>query len=261
MDIYTQFSSLLTIFFWICSFCTSIDFDGSSRTYAKFSSWVPCHNGSVSFEFKTQNPNALLLYTDSGGTADYYQLKLVNGRMYLQFRFNSNKNPSMLSAGQNLNDNNWHMVDIIRDGRFTTLKVDDVSYTRENKMYNPETADIQTSNQNYVFIGGLPIDYNEKLSELPLASVTFEPHLKGSVQNLFFSNCGKALSAPDMIDSEGIVWKNDRCLQNSPCQNNGICVNRDNGVQCDCSWTDYVGEFCNIGNLSFNFLLPLNIYK
>lgn len=254
MDFYTQLSSLLALLFGLCSFCLSIDFDGSSSSYAKYSSWVPCNNGTVSFEFKTQNPNSLLLYTDSGGTADYYQLKLVNGEMYLQFKFKSNKNPGMLSAGHNLNDNKWHMVDIIRDGRYTTLKVDDVSYTRENIKHNPNSWDTQTSRENYVFIGGLPIDYNVKLSELALPSVVFEPHFQGSVQNIFFSNCGKALSAPDMIDSEGIVLKNDKCLQDSPCQNNGICVNHENGVKCDCSWTDFVGEFCHIGKYIFPFI-------
>ena len=247
MDVYTNLSLLLTVLLGFFSFCLSFDFDGSARTYAKYSSWVPCTNGSVSFQFKTQNPNSLLLYTDSGGTADYYQLKLVNGRMYLQFKFKSNKNPGMLSAGQNLNDNKWHMVDIIRDGSLTTLKVDDVAYTRQNKMYNPDPSHSQTSTDNYVFIGGLPLEYNVKLSELALPSVIFEPHFKGSLQNLFFSNCGKALSAPDMLESEGIVLDNDRCLQESPCQNQGICVNRENGIQCDCSWTEFTGEFCHIG--------------
>ena len=245
MDIYAHFSSLLTLLLGIISFCLPFDFEGSSTSYAKFSSWVPCHNGTVSFEFKTQLPNSLLLYTDSGGTGDYYQLKLVNGKMHLRFKLN--KSSSMLSAGQNLNDNYWHTVDIMRDGRFTTLKVDDISYTRENKMYNPELVKLQTSSQDYVFIGGLPIEYNEKLSELALPAVTFEPRLKGSVQNLFFSNCGKTLSRPDMIDHQGIILENDRCLKNNPCQNNGICVNRNNGVQCDCSWTDFIGEFCAIG--------------
>ena len=245
MEFYSHLSSLITLFLGIISLCLPFDFEGSSTSYAKFSSWVPCHNGTVSFEFKTQLPNSLLLYTDSGGTGDYFQLKLVNGKMHLRYKLS--KNSAMLSAGQNLNDNNWHTVDIMREEKYTTLKVDDISYTRENMMYNPDSLNLETSSQNYVFIGGLPIEYNEKLSELALASVTFEPRLKGSVQNLFFSNCGKALSAPDMIDYQGIILETDRCLKNNPCQNDGICVNRNNGVQCDCSWTNYIGEFCSIG--------------
>lgn len=249
---------LIRYFYWfvilslnLIAFCYSFNFDGSSSSFSKFESWVPCHNGTITFEFKTHSSSALLFYTDGGRkTPDYFELKLINGIMHLTFMLNNERN--MLSAGQNLNNNEWHSVDLIRDGRLTTLKVDEFSYTREDKNYSPEYVTFGDSNENYVFIGGLPLDYNQKLSELAHPQVVFEPRLQGSVRNLFYSNCGKAMTTPQMLDSEGLIVESDKCMNNNPCMNNGICVMRDHGVQCDCSGTSFTGEHCQIGKKCCN---------
>lgn len=233
--------------------CSTFTFEGSSTSYGKFSSWVPCHNGTISFEFKTSSANALLLYTDSGNkqvSNDYFELKLINGIVHLVFKLNKGTN-MMSSAKDNLNDDKWHMVDIIRARRLTTLKVDGVAITVENTNYQDDHVTFGDSPESFVYIGGLPAEFNYRLEKLAHSQANFEPRLRGSIRNLFFSNCGKALVAPTLKESEGIIFDTDKCMENNPCQNNGICIMRDEGVQCDCMATDYEGEFCQIGKSHF----------
>ena len=240
--------SLLNLF----AVCSSLTFEGSSTSYAKFSSWVPCHNGSISFEFKTSIPDSLLLYTDSGNkkiSDDYFELKLINGIMHLVFKINQERN-MIHSAKDDLNDNNWHMVDLIREGRLTTLRVDGVARTVEDKFYQTDHVTFGDSPDSFVYIGGLPVNFNHRLEKLAHAQANFEQHLRGSIRNLFYSNCGKALVTPQLLMSEGTISDTDKCMENNPCQNNGICIMRDKGVQCDCSWTDFHGDFCEQGETS-----------
>ncbi len=51
---------------------------GASNNYAQYMPWFPCLDGSLIFEFKTHEPNGLLLYTQSL-PYKYIQLSLVEG--------------------------------------------------------------------------------------------------------------------------------------------------------------------------------------
>ena len=42
--------------------------EGSATSYAQFRKWNAGLNGTLEFEFKTEQGNGLLLYTDDGGT-------------------------------------------------------------------------------------------------------------------------------------------------------------------------------------------------
>ena len=234
----------LTLFGLVKS-CQTLTFEGSRTTYGKFTPWIPCHNGSVTLDFKTTQANTLIFYTHYEETKDYFELDLVDGIMQLHFKIQGKRD--RLSAGSNLNDDKWHTVKIMRDGRLTILTVDQITYTREYKAYDPEKELVYTSKENFVYIGGLPMSFNDRLSELPLTQVLFHQRLRGSVRNLFYSNCGQALVAGEMLDSDGIIFEEDECMHTNPCKHGGICVMRDSGVQCDCSWTDYTGEFCEEG--------------
>jgi len=239
----------LLILMTIVNVCDSFQFEGSSLSFAKFSSWTPCHNGTLEFEFKTEISNALMFYTDSGNKQfndDYFELRLVDGIMHLRYKLN--KERGMISSVMgNLNNNEWHSVKLMRSGRQTTLVVDEHTLTKENVNFDSQHKTFGETSDNFVFIGGLPIDYNTQLEKLAHSQVVFEPRLRGHVRNLFYSNCGKAMVSPDLLDSQGLVLGDDRCLRDNPCLHGGICVVRDNGVQCDCSFTDFIGENCEIG--------------
>lgn len=228
--------------------CTSFNFDGSSKSYGKFEPWIPCNNGSVSFEFKTESSSALLMYTGGSGTIkDYFMLQLINGVMHLSYSLNKEHNMLTVNTGKELINNEWHSVELVRDGRLTTLKVDQMEYRRKLDNYDLTYAIFGNSRDNFVFIGGLPLEYSQKLSDIALPKAVFVPRLRGSVRNIFYNNCGKSKLTAKLLDSEGIILDDNECMKNNPCKNEGICVTRNHGVQCDCTYTDFSGEFCEIG--------------
>ena len=62
--------------------------EGSQTSYAQYRQW---HGGgancSLELEFRTSQPDGLLLYTDNRDLREYMQLKLVNGGVNLRFNW------------------------------------------------------------------------------------------------------------------------------------------------------------------------------
>ena len=60
--------------------------DGTSDSYVQYPRWQACLNGSIGFEFKSDDPDGLLFYTDDGGRYDFFELRLEKGKMMLRFK-------------------------------------------------------------------------------------------------------------------------------------------------------------------------------
>lgn len=76
IDVRMRSSVVLTVFF--SGICSGFLLDGSTNSYSQFRKWGGGTNGTLEFEFKTDQPNGLLLYTDDGGTYDFFEIKLVS---------------------------------------------------------------------------------------------------------------------------------------------------------------------------------------
>ncbi|KAJ8963144.1 hypothetical protein NQ318_018609 [Aromia moschata] len=142
------------------SVCLAYGFllDGSTNSYSQFRKWGGGTNGSLEFEFKTDQPNGLLLYTDDGGTYDFFEIKLVEGA--LRLRYNLGGGAQIITVGRDLNDGHWHKVHVQRHEDRTILTVDGVSQMRTSR--------------------------GEGLTLLALPSVIFEPRFVGAVRNLIY---------------------------------------------------------------------------
>lgn len=64
----------------------------------------------MEFEFKTEQPNGLVLYTDDGGTFDFFEIKLVEGAVRL--RYNLGGGANIITVGRDLHDGHWHKVQV-----------------------------------------------------------------------------------------------------------------------------------------------------
>lgn len=84
--------------------------DGSTNSFAQFRKWYTSLNGSLELEFKTEQPNGLVLYTDDGGTYDFFELKLVEGA--LRLRYNLGGGAQIITVGRDLHDGHWHKVQV-----------------------------------------------------------------------------------------------------------------------------------------------------
>lgn len=90
--------------------CHAFQLDGSQNSFAQFRKWYTGLNGSLELEFKTEQPNGLVLYTDDGGTYDFFELKLVEGA--LRLRYNLGGGAHIITVGRELHDAHWHKVQV-----------------------------------------------------------------------------------------------------------------------------------------------------
>lgn len=90
--------------------CCGFILDGTQNSYAQFRKWYTGLNGTLELEFKTEQPNGLVLYTDDGGTYDFFELKLVEGA--LRLRYNLGGGAQIITVGRDLHDGHWHKVQV-----------------------------------------------------------------------------------------------------------------------------------------------------
>lgn len=90
--------------------CCGFVLDGTQNSYAQFRKWYSGLNGTLELELKTEQPNGLVLYTDDGGTYDFFELKLVEGS--LRLRYNLGGGAQIITVGRDLHDSHWHKVQV-----------------------------------------------------------------------------------------------------------------------------------------------------
>jgi hypothetical protein len=101
---------LILCFVFKLNLCYGFILDGSQNSFAQYRKWYTGLNGSLELEFKTEQPNGLVLYTDDGGTYDFFELKLVEGA--LRLRYNLGGGAQIITVGRDLHDSHWHKVQV-----------------------------------------------------------------------------------------------------------------------------------------------------
>ncbi|KAL4134816.1 hypothetical protein QTP88_006525 [Uroleucon formosanum] len=240
-------------------------------TYGQFRKWNAGVNGTLEMEFKTRSPNGLLMYTDDGGTYDFFELKMVEGTMRL--RYNLGAGAQILMAGHDLYDGRWHRVAIERRGRVTALTVDNATSAAASA--GKELQFGRLASNSAVYVGGMPGWYNGRLTRLALPSVIFEPRFSGAVRNIVYTDdsypyprrqtaitdparqpkctgtrCRRTLNRDKKTKvTNGHhrgVGNSDACEKNDPCQHGGICISTDDGPKCQCRDKNFEGAYCEI---------------
>lgn len=91
--------------------------------YAWFPALAMCDNSHISLEFLTGRPEGLLLYNgpitppeeDGIVVSDFIAIELENGRPRLLIDFGSGTLELKVNTKNNLNDGNWHQIDVFWD--------------------------------------------------------------------------------------------------------------------------------------------------
>ncbi|XP_034137713.1 neurexin-1 isoform X5 [Drosophila guanche] len=238
--------------------------DGSQSSFYTFRKWYTGLNGTLELEFKTEQPNGLVLYTDDGGTYDFFELKLVEGA--LRLRYNLGGGAQIITVGRELHDGHWHKVQVLRNDDQTSLIVDGVSQQRSTK--GKEFQFGKFASNSDVYVGGMPNWYSSKLALLALPSVIFEPRFRGAIRNLVYADqpggstrrqeikqprdikCGDVPCDHGELPARerplrGVRGNTtDACERNDPCQHGGICISTDSGPICECRNLEYDGQYC-----------------
>lgn len=203
--------------------------------FARFPKWNACVNASISFDFKTERSDALLMYTDDNGaniTNNFFLIALESGAVSLTYKIDDKMDGSVnIKVGSRLNDNRWHSVKLQRNRLETILTVDDASDSKISLGEDIHFAYIPENND--VFFGGLPTDnFDTKLRNLALPSAMFKNVFRGEIRNVLYVNCTCKPVRGEMIENRYVDNRQpEACEVRNPCGED-LCITSDRGSQC-----------------------------
>ncbi|XP_068602847.1 contactin-associated protein-like 5 [Brachionichthys hirsutus] len=188
---------------------------------------------SVRFQFRTWNPDGLLLSVQLNPEPQRLELQISSSRLYLTLH-TSRRQKSDVSAGHRVNDGLWHSVSLDARNLQISLSVDGET---------PSTIELweQLDSRGSFYFGGCPT----KDCRLPavafqgcvrLVLINRQPMNLSHVQQGLLGNYNEL-----RFDTCSI---RDRCLPNL-CEHGGRCSQMWSSFSCDCSGTGYSGATCH----------------
>eukprot|EP00794_Sanderia_malayensis_P004633 gene4633-5240_t len=249
-------TSILLISSMILDRCNSITLLSRSSSYAVYPPWPANVTGRLEFRFKTSNPNSLLLYIEEENNEkdrddkSYLQVSLQQGAIKLEVQMGGTDFWSKKHRvfGLDLNDLEWHSVEIKRKRRSTTLKIDQWSFN----IINTGMASTLPINSS-VYVGGLPNQLRRKVVN---GRVFYTPRFVGCIDDLAYSVGDKPVKPYHVIRAEKVTRDCvDACKthKNRNCANGGKCKNRFSTIVCDCLGTGFEGRNCTTPSPSAYF--------
>ncbi|XP_035535212.1 neurexin-3b isoform X2 [Morone saxatilis] len=224
-------------------------------SYLALPKWNTKRVGSISFDFRTSEPNGLILFThgkpqdrrDSKGQknnkVDFFAVELLDGGLYLLLDMGSGT-IKVKATQAKVNDGAWHHVDIQRDGRSGIISV--------NSRRTPFTA----SGENEIldlegdlYLGGLPDNRAGLVLPTELWTAMLNYGYVGCVRDLFID--GRSKDIRQIAQSQNMTGIKSSCSKvtgkqcdSSPCKNNGACKEGWNRFVCDCTGTGFWDSTC-----------------
>ncbi|XP_012517535.1 PREDICTED: contactin-associated protein-like 2 [Propithecus coquereli] len=196
---------------------------------------------SVSFQFRTWNPNGLLVFSHFADNLGNVEIDLTESKVGVHINITQTKMSQIdISSGSGLNDGQWHEVRFLAKENFAILTIDgdEASAVRTNSPLQVKTG------EKYFFGGFLNQMNNSSHSVL-------QPSFQGCMQliqvddqlvNLYEVAQRKPGSFANVsIDMCAII---DRCVPNH-CEHGGKCSQTWDSFKCTCDETGYSGATCH----------------
>jgi Laminin G domain len=243
---------LTVLFVTPLSTLAGVYLQGTLSSYVRYPRWRSCPNASLSFEFRALNSAGLLIYADDGGRSSFVMISYNSTGVTARLNVAESRNDRSIVVFVNVQvfDGVWHSLELRRDRTETVLTVDRMSSRRHSLVLSGSAPSAQfgdSPSDSDVFFGGLPAAYSlhDRMHELTLPSVVYEPRFKGYMRNLLHGNCTclrHRVGAP--IDGSGFVSlpRDAVCDGRHNCSRGCLCISNDHGYSCDCS-----GQRCLAG--------------
>uniref|UniRef100_A0A3Q3IN98 Neurexin 1 n=1 Tax=Monopterus albus TaxID=43700 RepID=A0A3Q3IN98_MONAL len=226
------------------------------ESYIILNKWNAKKTGSISFDFRTTEPNGLLLFShgkpkqqpkDSKSPqtlkVDFFAIEMLDGHLYLLLDMGSGTTKTK-AVNKKVNDGEWYHVDFQRDGRSGTISIN----TLRTAYTAPGESEILDLDDN-LYLGGLPENKMGLVFPTEVWTALLNYGYVGCIRDLFIDGQSKDVRRLAEIQKAAGVKPScskeppKQCLSN-PCQNNGICREGWNRYVCDCSGTGYLGRSC-----------------
>uniref|UniRef100_A0A3P8NT56 Neurexin 3a n=1 Tax=Astatotilapia calliptera TaxID=8154 RepID=A0A3P8NT56_ASTCA len=211
--------------------CLGLEFLGTPGQWARYLRWDASTRGDLSFQFKTEASDALLLYFDDGGYCDFLQLSVAEG--LLRLRFSIDCAETTVVSDRRVDDSSWHFATLSRYNLRTVLVLDGQAKAGEVK---PQRQFMKIVSD--LFLGGVPQDIRSGALTLPTVR-NMQP-FSGTIADLKYG-----ISQPLFLGSLNVPLESEGWCTVNPCENGGMCTVVDGEPVCDCSKTEYKGRFCS----------------
>ncbi|XP_077341708.1 neurexin-1 isoform X22 [Lithobates pipiens] len=225
------------------------------ESYISLPKWNAKKTGSISFDFRTTEPNGLILFSHGKPRhqkdaknpqmvkVDFFAIEMLDGHLFLLLDMGSGT-IKIRALPKKVNDGEWYHVDFQRDGRTGTISV--------NTMRNPYTAPGESEILDLdddLYLGGLPENKAGLVFPTEVWTAPLNYGYVGCIRDLFID--GQSKDIRQMAELQGTAGVKPSCSRetakpciNNPCKNNGICRDGWNRYVCDCSATGYLGRSC-----------------
>ncbi|XP_027515115.1 neurexin-1 isoform X34 [Chiroxiphia lanceolata] len=225
------------------------------ESFISLPKWNAKKTGSISFDFRTTEPNGLILFSHGKPRhqkdakhpqmvkVDFFAIEMLDGHLYLLLDMGSGT-IKIKALQKKVNDGEWYHVDFQRDGRSGTISV--------NTLRTPYTAPGESEILDLdddLYLGGLPENKAGLVFPTEVWTALLNYGYVGCIRDLFIDGQSKDIRQMAEIQSTaGVKPSCSRetakpCLSN-PCKNNGVCRDGWNRYVCDCSGTGYLGRSC-----------------
>ncbi|TMS22477.1 Neurexin-1a [Larimichthys crocea] len=231
--------------------------DPKMKSFVALSKWTAKKAGSISFDFRTTEPNGLMLFshgkprqqqrkdprTPPTIKVDFFAIEMLDGHLYLLLDMGSGTTKTK-AIDRKVNDGEWYHVDFQRDGRSGTISVNSVrtAYTAPG---DSEILDLDDT----LYLGGLPEDRAGLIFPTEVWTALLNYGYVGCIRDLFVD--GQSKDIRRLAEAQRAVGVKPSCSReppkqclSNPCQHNGICREGWNRYVCDCSGTGYLGRSC-----------------
>ncbi|CAL8317515.1 unnamed protein product, partial [Boreogadus saida] len=225
------------------------------ESYLGLPKWNTKRVGSISFDFRTSEPNGLILFTHGkpqdrrGGDApnnnkvDFFAVELLDGGLYLLLDMGSGTIKVKATVAK-VNDGAWYHVDIQRDGRSGIISV--------NSRRTPFTANGENEIldlEGDLYLGGLPDSRPGLVRPTELWTAMLNYGYVGCVRDLFID--GRSKDVRQIAQSQNMTGIRHSCSKMAakqcdakPCKNHGACKEGWNRYICDCTATGFWASTC-----------------
>ncbi|XP_073711685.1 neurexin 3b isoform X12 [Misgurnus anguillicaudatus] len=225
------------------------------ESFLSLPKWNTKRVGSISFDFRSSEPNGLILFTQGkpqdkkdsrsqrSNKVDFFAVELLDGHLYLLLDMGSGT-IKVKATQSKVNDGAWHHVDIQRDGRSGIISVNSrrtqFAATGENEILDLEGD---------LYLGGLPDNRVGLILPTELWTAMLNYGYVGCIRDLFID--GRSKDIKQIAEAQNRVGIKSSCSKvtgkqcdSNPCKHNGICKEGWNRFICDCTGTGYWDRTC-----------------
>ncbi|XP_036397822.1 neurexin 3a isoform X7 [Megalops cyprinoides] len=225
------------------------------EAYISLPKWNTKRMGSISFDFRTSEPNGLILFThgkpqdrkdprsQKNTKVDFFAVELLDGSLYLLLDMGSGTIKVKATLNK-VNDGAWYHVDIQRDGRSGTISV--------NSRRTPFTASGESEIldlEGDMYLGGLPENRAGLILPTELWTAMLNYGYVGCIRDLFID--GRSKDIRQIAEAQNGAGIKPSCnkisgkqCESYPCKNKGVCKEGWNRFICDCTGTGYWSRTC-----------------